>query len=134
MALDGFFPKNGFGIPTERFTDFTTVLPILTFILSVFASAFGISKFFLVGPLRLMSKEAPLAGMLTFTFLANLVINTGFVFRMYAIEQTFFSAYQNYTLEDSYEKHGSLISSIDPILSYKLRLLAYFLPTSRVPI
>ena len=96
--------------------------------LSTFASAFGISKFFLVGPLRLISKEAPLAGILSITFLANLAINTGFVFRMYAIEHTFFSAYQNYTLEFSYEKYGALISSIDPILSHQFRLLVYFLP------
>ena len=128
MALDGFFPKDAYGISTENFNDFTKVLPILTFMLSTFASAFGISKFFLVGPLRLISKEAPLAGMLSFTFLANLVINTGFIFRMYAIEHTFFSAYRNYTLEYSYEKYGSVTSSIDPILSHQFRLLAYFLP------
>jgi hypothetical protein len=128
MALDGFFPKDAYGIPTQHFTDFSKVLPILTFILSFFASAFGISKFFLVGPLRLISKEAPLSGMLSLTFVANLVINTGFVFRMYAIEHTFFSAYRNYTLEYSYEKFGAITSSIDPILLHKFRLLAYFIP------
>ena len=128
MALDGFFPKDVNGVATSVFTDFSQALPILTFLLSVGASAFGSSKFFLEGPLRLLSTKAPCSGMLSLTFLATLFVNTGFIFRVYAIEHTFFSKFHNYTYEHSIEKSGTITTSIDPLLSHEFRLLIYFLP------
>ena len=128
MALNGFFPKDIYGVATSVFTDFSQALPIITFLLSVGASAFGSSKFFLEGPLRLLSHEAPCSGMLSLTFLATLFVNTGFIFRVYAIEHTFFSKFHNYTYEHSIEKSGTITTSIDPLLSHEFRLLIYFLP------
>ena len=128
MALDGFFPKDIYGIAASVFTDFTQALPILTFLLSVGASAFGTSKFFLVGPLRLIQPEAPLSGFLSLSFITTLFVNISFVFRIYAIEHIFFSSFQNYTLESSLEKRGTITSSIEALLSHELRLPLYFLP------
>ena len=128
MALDGFFPKDIYGMAASIFTDFTQALPILTFLLSVGASAFGTSKFFLVGPLRLLPQEAPFSGKLSMTFIATLIVNVSFVFRVYAIENIFFSSLQNYTFDPSIEKYGTLISSIEPLLSHELRIPMYFLP------
>ena len=131
MALDGFFPKDIFGRSTSVFTDrsvFRQALPILTFLLSVGVSALGSSKFFLVGPLRLLSHEAPLSGILSLTFITTIFVNISFVFRVYAIEHVFFSSFYNYTLENSIEKNGVITSSIEPLISHQLRLPLYFLP------
>ena len=128
MALDGFFPKGLFGVELSVFTDFRQALPIVTFLLSAGATAFGTSKFFLVGPLRLLPQEAPLSGILSLTFIVTLFINISFVFRIHAIEHVLFSNFQNYSMELSVEKRATLISSIDPILSPDFRPLLYLLP------
>ena len=128
MALEGFFPKDIYGISASLFSDFRQALPILSFLLSVGASTFGTSKFFLIGPLRLLSQKAPLSGILSFTFLTTLIANASFVFRVHAIEHIFFSTFQNYTYEPFVETFGTLTSQIEPILPHNLRLPLYFLP------
>ena len=128
MTMGGFFPKDEYGVTTTVFDDLTQALPIASFLLSLFASSFGISKFFLKGPLKLISQEAPFSGMLSITFLAHLFVNLSFAFRIYAVESALFSAYRNYSLEFSYEKYGIVTSSIEPIFSYELRILLYLIP------
>ena len=128
MEVDGFFPKDSTGNLTAVFTNFAQAQPLITFLLSVATSSFGMSKFFLVGPLRLIPGKTPFSGMLSLTFLANLFINLSFVFRLYAIEHIFLSSYRKYSTEESYENYGTVTSSIEPIISYEFRLLAYFIP------
>ena len=79
MSLNGVFPHDDYGNSVEIFSSFTEAMPIVTFILSVMASAFGISKFFVVGPLKLLSQDTPLSGILSFSFLAHLFVNFGFM-------------------------------------------------------
>ena len=128
MALDGFFPKDIWGTATSVFTDFSQALPILTFLLSTGYSALGSSKFFLLGPFRLLSQDAPCSGILSLTFITTLFVSNSFVFRVFAIEHIFFSTFQIYTVEHSLEKSGSITISIKPLLSHEFRLLIYFLP------
>ena len=128
MCLDGFFPHDGLGFATEIFSSFTELLPVMTFCISVIASSFGISKFFVVGPLRLISQNTPLSGMISFTFLALLFLNLGFIFRIYAIEHSLFSEYITSSGTFSYEKWGTTIKKIDPVLSYQYRLIFYLIP------
>ena len=128
MCLDGFFPHDELGFATEIFSSFTELLPVMTFCISVIASSFGISKFFVVGPLRLISQNAPLSGMISFTFLAHLFLNFGFIFRIYAIEHSLFSEYIISSGTFSYRKWGTTIKKIDPVLSYQYRLIFYLMP------
>ena len=132
MALDGFYPKDFRGFAAEVFTDFTQIFPLMSFLMSVNASSFGSSKFFLLGPLRLLPQKAPLHGILSFTFITALFVNISFVFRLFAIEHIFFSHFEKYYTEKSIEKFGHIMlepgATIEPILSPELRLPIYFLP------
>ena len=128
MCLNGFFPHDQFGFATEIFSDFTQILPAMSFCLSAFASAFGISKFYLIGPLRLISQDTLLSGLCSLSFLGHLFLNFGFVLRIYAIEHTLFSEYIISSSSFSYDKYGITTKSIPAILHYEYRLIFYLIP------
>ena len=125
MCLNGFYPHDKFGFVSEIFSNPWEILPVMTFCLSVIASAFGISKFYLIGPLRLNSQES---GLLSCSFLAHIFINFGFVFRIYAIEHSFFSEYIISSSAPAFDKWGITTKSISPVLPYEYRLMAYLIP------
>ena len=128
MCLDGFFPHDENGFASEVFSNFIQILPAMSVCLSAFASAFGISKFYLIGPLRLISQDSPLSGICSFPFLGHLFLNFGFVLRIYAIEHSLFSEYIISSSSYSYDKWGITTKSIPAMLHYKYRLIFYLIP------
>lgn len=128
MCLNDFFPHDKFGFTLEVFTNPWEILPVMTFCMSVIASAFGISKFYLIGPLRLISQDSPLTGLLSLSFLAHIFINFGFVFRIYAIEHSLFSEYIISSCAPAFDKWGITTKSIPPVLPYEYRLVFYLMP------
>ena len=128
MCLNGFFPHDKFGFASEIFSNPWEMLPVMTFCLSVIASGFGISKFYLIGPLRLISQDSPLTGLLSFSFLAHIFLNFGFVFRIYAIEHSLFSEYIISSSAPAFDKWGITTKSIPPVLPYEYRLFFYLIP------
>ena len=119
MCLDGFFPHDEIGFASEKISSFIQILPAISFCMSAFASAFGISKFYLIGPLRLISQDSPLSGILSFSFLGHLLLNVGFVLRIYAIEHSLFSEYIISSSSYSYDKWGITTKLIPPMLHYE---------------
>ena len=107
MATNSFYPIDGFGRNVPYFTTFSQALPLITFCLSFFSSAFGMSRFLLNGPLSIVPKSAPFAGMLSAPFLALLLLNSMFCFRLFALEAIFFASYQKYSI-DTFETFGDI--------------------------
>ena len=66
---------------------------IYTLLFSLFAGSFGITKFFVKGPVPVLPQDAPLAGVMSFEFLTFLLLNTMFVLRTFCLEASFFSTY-----------------------------------------
>ena len=128
MCLNDFFPHDKFGFTLEKFTNPWEILPVMTFCMSVIASAFGISKFYVIGPLRLISQDSPLMGLLSLSFLAHIFINCGFVFRIYAIEHSLFSEYIISSCAPAFDKWGITTKSILPVFPYEYRLMFYLMP------
>ena len=46
MMTDGFYPTDAYGLSISYYETFTQALPALTFFVSLFASSFGMAKFF----------------------------------------------------------------------------------------
>ena len=111
-AAGSFFPKDDAG-----YTSYELTLSSYTFLLSVMASAFGMAKFYLKGPIPLLPQNAPLGGLLSPHFIAVALLHTSFVCRTIAIEHSFLSSYRN-----GYGK------SIDPLISEEYRLVVYLTP------
>jgi hypothetical protein len=122
MATDGFFPIGIYGNAESSITRIYDTLPIITFCISFVSSSFGMTKFFINGPLKILPKNAFLSGILSLRFLTLLILNTIFASRIYAIEAIFFSRYLS---RDSYDYWTTTIESI---ASEKYRLLYYFTP------
>ena len=90
---------------------------VYTFILSLFTGSFGITKFFVKGPLPILPLDSPLAGLLSLKFLILLLLNTMFVIRAFCLEASFFTSYRT-THENG----------IDPLIPEEYRLVIYLLP------
>ena len=58
FAIEGFHPINEGGQTLSHYPDLNSALPLVTFMLSLFASSFGMSKFLLLGPLQLISSDS----------------------------------------------------------------------------
>ena len=121
FATEGFYAKT-----IRNVLDSKWWLPFITFILSLLSSAFGMSKFFLTGPIPFLSKASPLNGLLSVRFLSLFLLNMMFGLRTICIESSFFSYYSM----QEYSRRLKLINSteIEPILAPQYRLLAYFTP------
>ena len=126
FAIEGFHPKNEGGKTISHYSDFNSALPLLTFLLSLFASSFGISKFLISGPIQLLSKESAFNGLLSVPFLSLCLINTMFGFRVVSIENAFFSSYriQKYDLT----RFLFETEEVFPIFPPEYRLLVYLAP------
>ena len=114
FTTEAFFPK---GLLGESKTSMT--FAIYTLILSLFTGSFGITKFFLKGPLPVLPKDAPLAGLLSFKFLNLLLLNTMFVIRTFCLEASFFT---------SYRSGDPKLTNIEPLIPEEYRLIIYLLP------
>ena len=126
MAVEGFYPKNSAGYTINYFNSFNQALPLISFVISMVTSSFGMTKFFLHGPVQLLPKNYPIDGLISLPFFCTLLINCIFAVRMICIENAFFSSYryQQYRL---HEKRSTEIT-IDPIIPPEYRLLAFFAP------
>ena len=127
MAVEGFYPKNSASHTINYFNSFDQALPLISFATSMIASSFGMTKFFLHGPVQLLPKNSPINGLISFPFFCTFLINCMFVVRMICIEHAFFSSYRYY----HYRLHGrrSNVITIDPIIPPEYRLLAYLAPS-----
>ena len=92
-------------------------LAAYTLLFSLFTGSFGITKFFIKGPLPILPQDAPLGGVLSIKFLMLFLLNTMFVVRTFCIESSLFSSYRN-----------RFVDNIDPLIPEEYRLVIYLLP------
>ena len=126
FAIEGFYPKDAYGGTTSYYKDFNSALPLVTFLLSLFASSFGMSKFFLTGPIQFLSKDSAFNGLLSIPFFSLCLIKTMFGFRTVCIESAFFTSYR-------YNIAANLtflydVAQTSPIIPPQYRLLVYLAP------
>ena len=127
FATDGFFPKQVDGqIINTTYKDPNFVLPLLSFCSSMFSSSFGMSKFFMTGPIQFLQNESALNGLLSLPFFSLFLINSMFGFRIICIESAFFTSY-NYQIW-SQNKFGFENKQISPIIPPEYRLVVYLAP------
>ena len=126
MAVEGFYPKSSAGFTEDSFTSLNQALPMMTLIISMTASSFGMTKFFLKGPISILQKDSPMNGLLSISFIATLFSDTMFGCRVVCIENSFFSSYRYQRYEDGTGLHQK---TIDPIIQPEYRLIAYFVPS-----
>ena len=106
---------------------------IYTLLFSLFAGSFGITKFFVKGPVPVLPQDVPLAGVLSFKFLTLLLLNTMFVVRTFCLEASFFSTYHYFpiikkrSIENVYTT-TDIDLRIDPLIPEEFRLVIYLLP------
>ena len=124
FLTEGFFPKDQFGDTIANYNDINSALPLVTFILSLFSSSFGMTKFFLSGPIQFLPNDSALNGLLSIPFICLFLINSMFGVRIVCIESAFFT---NYVLQGRHISRISpiIISQISPIISPEYRLLVY---------
>ena len=127
MAVEGFYPKNSAGYTINYFNSFNQALPLISFVISMVTSSFGMTKFFLHGPVQLLPKNYPINGLISLPFFCTLLINCMFAVRMICIENAFFSSYRHH----HYHLHGGRSNeiTIDPIIPPEYNLLAYLAPS-----
>ena len=113
FSTEAFYPKDGQGKGTSEIP-----LSVATFFISLFASSFGITKFFVKGPLPILPQDAPLAGVLSVKFIILFLLNTMFVARTFCLEFSFFTSYRS----------GNPLQQIDPLVPEEYRLIIYLLP------
>ena len=96
-------------------------------------SSFGMTKFFVSGPIPIFPTERKLDGILSFPFICVLLLNTMFGCRLVCIENTFFSYYRLQSFEDYGSKdrwnrnYGNRF--IDPLIPAKYTLAVYLIPS-----
>ena len=127
FAVEGFYPKLSNGFPIDSFQSFHQALPLITLGISMVASSFGTTKFFLQGPISILPKDSPINGLISLPFVCMLLINSMFGVRVLCIENAFFSSYR-------YERYyfdgrATFYKTIDPIISPEYRILAYLTPS-----
>ena len=127
IAVEGFYPKNSAGYTITHFTSFGQALPLITLVISMVASSFGMTKFFLQGPIPILPKESPVNGLISLPFICTLIINSMFAVRMICIENSLFSSYRHQRYYDKDSRDPTQIT-IDPILPPEYRVLAYLAP------
>ena len=113
FSTEAFYPKNDNGQSTSKIT-----VSLTSFFLSLFASSFGITKFFVQGPLSILPQDAPLGGVLSMKFVILFLLNTMFVVRTFCLEAALFTSYRS----------DNPLSQIDPLIPEEYRLVIYFLP------
>ena len=113
FSTEAFYPKGVDGESTRKLT-----VTLTSFFISFFASSFGITIFFVKGPLPILPQNAPLGGLLSMKLIILFLLNTMFVVRAFCLEAAFFTIY----LSDD------PLSQIDPLIPEEYRLVIYILP------
>ena len=125
-AIEGFYPQSSSGFTLTSFNGINQALPLISLIISLCASSFGMTKFFLLSPISILPKDSPINGLISLPFMCMLLINGMFGVRLISIENAFFSSYR-YERVYGDERHY-YSKAIDPIIDPKYRILIYFLP------
>ena len=126
MAVEGFYPQNSAGFTITHFSSFSQALPLITLVISMVSSSFGMTKFFLQGPFPILPKDSSLNGLISLPFICTLLINTMFAIRVVCIENALFSSYR---YQRFYLNTGEIDEiTIDPILPPEYRVAAYLAP------
>ena len=126
MAVEGFYPRNSAGYTMNYFSSYNQALPLISFVISMVTSSFGMTKFFLHGPVQLLPKNYPINGMISVPFFCTLLINCMFAVRMICIENAFFSSYRYHQFRLNGRRSTEI--TIDPIIPPEYRLLVFFAP------
>ena len=116
FATEALYPKDLRGNSKNE-----VPLSVWILFLSLFSASFGITKFFVKGPLPILPKNAPLGGILSVKFFVLMFLNTMFVVRALCLEGAFFSSYR-------YDRTDYGIENIDPLIPEEYRLIIYLLP------
>ena len=99
---------------------------MITFLLSIFSSSFGMSKFLLSGPISFLPTNSLFDGLVSIPFFCLFWINIMFGIRIVCTECAISTSYrkQEYDSSLGYGK----TTSIDPLVPEEYRLVAYLLP------
>ena len=124
FTSEGFFNLDEYGNSNLSFPTFNSFLPLLTFFLSLFAAAYGTTKFFIKGPIQFLPKDSAMNNCACTPFITLLLINTMFGVRTVCIESAFFSTYRFSNKTSS----PYIIKGIDPIINPEYRLPVYLAP------
>ena len=127
IAVEGFYPITSVGLTLYSFASAKEALPLIKFIISMVSSSLGMAKFFLNGPIPILSKDSPLNGLISLPFICTLLINIMFGCRVICIESAFFSSYRLQSYYD--DERGVVQKTIDPIFAPEYRLLVYLAPS-----
>ena len=127
IAVEGFYPQTSAGYTINKFTSFTQALPLIALVISMAASSFGMTKFFLQGPIPILPKDAPVNGLMSLPFICTLLINSMFAARIICIENSLFSSYRYQRYH--WHKTGFDQTTIDAVIPPEYRLVVYFLPS-----
>ena len=113
FSTEAFYPKNDEGFRLNKLP-----ISLISFFISLFASSFGVTKFFLKGPLPLLPQNAPFGGVLSMKFIILYILNTMFVVRTFCLEAALLTSYRS----------DNPLFQIDPLIPEEYRLAIYFLP------
>ena len=139
-ATEGFFRTwiSELGTTGPALDPFSSALPLISFLIGLVASSFGMSKFFLSGPIQFLPNNSAFNGILSMPFLSLCIINSMFGFRIICIESSFFSnyVYRNYNLtriqigrlEDNSNFTIQRVKKKSPLIPPEYRLLVYLAP------
>ena len=129
-AVEGFYPKNFAGFTSYHFESYRQALPLISLVVSMMASSFGMSKFFAAGPISIFPNERPLDGMFSYQFISVLLLNTMFGWRLVCIENSFFTTYRlNNKLQPYIPNQYKGDTTIDPLIPAKYRIAVYLIPS-----
>ena len=129
-AVEGFYPKNFAGFTSYHFESFRHALPLITLVLSMTASSFGMGKFFVAGPISIFPNERPLDGLFSYQFICVLLMNTMFGWRLICIENAFFTTYRlDNEMQQQFSNQYKEDTRIDPLIPAKYRIAVYLIPS-----
>ena len=130
FAVEGFYPYNSAGYAIPSFQTVNQALPLISVVISMVASSFGMTKFFLVGPIPILPKDSPVNGIISLPFIRVLLLNSMFGVRVLCIERAFFSSYRYTRYSYRYQSETRDFHKIfDPIISPEYRLCVYLAPS-----
>ena len=128
FAVQGFFPnrdeKNNIIYNIDSFGE---ALPLLSFLLSVGSSSYGMSKFLLDGPIQFLPKNYPLGGLLSPRFISMCFVNMMFGVRILCLENIFFTTYVYIDNSETFAQK-TVAESIEPLIPPEYRLMVFFTP------
>ena len=129
-AVEGFYPKNFAGFTSYHFESYSHALPLISLVISLMASSFGMSKFFVAGPISIFPNERPLEGTFSYQFICVLLLNTMFGWRLVCIENAFFTTYRLHNKMHPYVPNQYKVDTrIDPLIPAKYRIAVYLIPS-----